>query len=126
MIQKLLQACHLIEIFFTWVGHHQMRNLMIALQVFSLLRNPFCNEIINGTRHVTRRVLLQTGNNQILFVNNTAVIQALFTVEDFHQRGFTRAVTAYKTDAFVVFNMQFSIIEKWRIAKREPRAVHAN
>ena len=22
--QKLLQTCHLIEIFFTWVGHHKM------------------------------------------------------------------------------------------------------
>lgn len=99
---------------------------MIALQVFSLFRNPFRDEIINRARYVTRRVLLQAGDDQILLVNDTTVIQTLLAVEDFHQRGFTRAVTAYQTDAFVVFNMQFSIIEKWRIAKREPRAVHAN
>jgi hypothetical protein len=103
-----------------------MRNLVIALQVFSLLRDPFRHEIVNAAGHVTRRILLQAGDNQILLVNNAPVIQALFAVEDFHQRGFTRAVTAHQTDALVIFDMQLCIIEKRRVAEREPRAVHTN
>ena len=89
-----------------------MRNLVIALQVFSLLRDPFRHEIVHAAGHVTRWILLQAGDNQILFVNNAPVIQTLFTVKDFHQCGFTRAVTAHQTDALVIFDVQLCIVEK--------------
>lgn len=99
---------------------------MITLQVFSLLRDTFGNKIVNAAGHVTRRILLQARDDKILLVNNTPVVQALFAVEDFHQRGFTRAVTADQTDALVVLDVQFCIVEKRRVAEREPRAVHTN
>ncbi len=117
VIEHLLHFRQLVEILVARVGHHQMRNLMIALQVFSLLRDTFRNEIVHAAGHVARWILLQAGDNQILFVNNPPVIQALFTVEDFHQRGFTRAIAAHQTDALVIFDVQFGIIEKWCVAE---------
>ena len=112
VIEHLLHFCQFVEVFVARIGHHQMRNLVIALQVFSLLGDPFRHEIVHAAGHVTRWILLQAGDNQILFVNNAPVIQALFAVKDFHQRGFTRAVTAHQTDALVIFDVQFCIVEK--------------
>lgn len=103
-----------------------MRNIVIPLQVFGLLGDPFGDKIIDAARDVARRILLQTRNDQILLIDDTPIVQALLTVEDLHQRGFTRAVTAHQTDAFVVFDVQFCIVEKWRIAEGQPCAVHAN
>ena len=112
MIEHLLHFCELIEILVARVGHDQMRNLVIALQVFGLLRDPLRHEVVHAAGDMARRVLLEAGDNQILLVHDAAVIQPLLAVEDFHQRGFTRAVTANQTDAFVIFDMQLCIIEK--------------
>ena len=112
MIEHLLHFRQLVEVFVARIGHHQMRNLVITLQVFGLLGDPLRHEIVHAAGHVTRWILLQAGDNQILLVNNTPVIQALLAVEDFHQRGFTRAVTAHQADALVIFDMQLCIVEK--------------
>ena len=59
---------------------------MVTFQVFSLLLDPFRNEIINAAFDITRRILLQTRDDQILLINDASVIQSLFAVEDLHQR----------------------------------------
>ena len=126
VIQLFLDFRQLLQIFVARIGDHQMRNIMIALEINRLLRNPFGDEIVNASLYVTRRILLQTRHNQILLVNDTPVVQPQLTVEDFHQRRFARAVTAYEADAFVVLNVQFGIIEKRRVAERQPGAMHTN
>lgn len=103
-----------------------MRNFVITLEVLRLLFNPFGHKVVDAARDITRRILLQTCHDQILFVHDAAIIQPLFAVEDFHQRRFARAVTSYQTDTFVILDMQFGIIEEGRIAKRQPCAMHTN
>ncbi|VFT75626.1 Uncharacterised protein [Klebsiella aerogenes] len=90
---------------------------MVGLQVSGLFGDPFGDEIVHRTGNVARRILLQTRDDQILFINNTPVIQPLFTVKDLHQGRFTGAVAPNQTDAFVIFDMQFSIIQQRRIAE---------
>lgn len=90
---------------------------MVALQVFRLLGDPFGHKIIDAALHVTRRILLQTCHHQVLLVNDTPVIQPLLAVQDLHQGRFTGAVTAYQTDTFVIFDMQFCVIKKRCVAE---------
>ena len=103
-----------------------MRNIMVGLQVRRLLGNTFRDKIVHRTGDITRRILLQTRDDQILFINNTPIVQTLLAVEDFHQGRFAGAVTPYQADAFVIFDMQFSVIQQRRIAERKPGAVHTN
>ena len=126
VIEHFLNPRHLIQISVAGIGHDKARNIMIPLQVFSLFLNTFGNEVIHAALDVTRRILLQTRDDQILLINNTPIVKTLFTVQDLHQRRFARAVTAYQTDAFVILDMQFRIIKKGRIAERQPCTMHTD
>ncbi len=126
MIELFLYARHFIEVFLAGIGHHQTGNLMIALEIFRLFFDTFGDKVIDATRNITGRVLLQTRDDQILFINNTPIVQTLFAVEDLHQGGFPGAVTPHQTDAFVIFDMQLCVIEKRRVAERQPCAMHTD
>mgnify|MGYP000246324211 CR=1 FL=1 len=99
---------------------------MVGLQVGRLLGDAFRDKIVHRTGDITRRILLQTRHNQILLINNTPIVKTLFTVQDLHQRRFARAITANQTDPLVIFDMQFSIIKKRRIAERQPCTMHTD
>ncbi len=110
MVENALQTRHLIEVFIAGIFHHHMGNGVIGFQMLSLLFNALGHEVIHRTGNIARRILLQTRHDQIGFINNAAIIQWLFAIDDFHQRGFTRTVTAHQTDAFVLFDVQFGIV----------------
>ena len=126
VIEHFLNPRHFIQVSVAGIGHHQARNIVITLQIFSLFLNTFSNEVIDAALNITRRILLQTRHNQVLLINNTPVVKTLFTVEDLHQRRLTCAITANQTDAFVIFDMQFCIIKKRRIAERQPCTMHTD
>ncbi|MNF11685.1 hypothetical protein D3C80_2129500 [compost metagenome] len=69
--------------------------------MLGLFEHTFRDEIKHRTFNIARRILLQTRHNQILLIHNAPVIERHFTVEDFHQRRFTGAVTANQTDALI-------------------------
>ena len=99
---------------------------MVGLQVGRLLGDAFRDKIVHRTGDITRRILLQTRHNQILFINNAPVIQPLLAIEDLHQGRFTGAVASDEADALVIFDMQLGIIQQRRIAEGKPGAVHTN
>ena len=126
VIQLFLNLRQFLEVFITRIGDHQMRDIVITLEVNRLFCNPFGDKIVDATLHVARRILLQTRHNQILLINNTPIVKTLFTVQVLHQRRFARAITANQTDPLVIFDMQFSIIKKRRIAERQPCTMHTD
>ena len=126
MIEHFLNPRHLIQISVARISHHQTRNIVITLEILGLLFDTLGNEIIHAALNITRRILLQTRHNQILLINDTPVVKPLLTVQDLHQRRFTCAVTANQADAFVIFDMQFCIIKKRRIAERQPCTMHTD
>ncbi len=83
-----------------------------------LLGDAFGHKVIHRTGDIARWILLQARNDQILFVNNATIVERLFAVDDFHQRRFTGAVTAYQADALILFDMQFCVVQQRRVAER--------
>ena len=87
-----------------------VRNRMIRLQVFRLLRDAFGHEVEHAAADITRRILLQACHDQILFVDHPAVVQRDLFAEDLQQRGLTGAVAPDQTHALVVFDMNFGVV----------------
>lgn len=64
--------------------------------------------------------------DQVLFINDVFVIQFLFVVEDFYQGRFIGVVVFDEVDVFVIFNMQFGIIQQWCIVEGKSGVVYIN
>ena len=99
---------------------------MECLDMLRLLCHPFGDKVKHGAFHITRRILLQTGNNQILFIDNRTVIQRLLFGQHTHQGGFPRSVASDQTDTLIFFDMHLRIFQQRSITECEPGARHIN